>query len=73
MNSVNKKIVKILIKKKIKISFAESCTGGLLSNAITSIPGSSKVFKAGLVVYSNESKIKILKIHKKMINKFAKP
>ena len=65
MKSISKKIVKKLIRKKIKISFAESCTGGQLSSAITSVSGSSKVFTLGLVVYSNESKIKILKISKK--------
>lgn len=69
MNLLNKKIVKKLINKKIKISFAESCTGGLLSSAITSVSGSSKVFNLGLVVYSNQSKIKILKVSKKVIKK----
>ena len=71
MKSISKKIVKKLIKKKIKISFAESCTGGQLSSAITSVSGSSKVFTLGLVVYSNESKIKILKISKKIIKKYG--
>ena len=71
MSTIVKKIIKKLIKQKIKISFAESCTGGLLSSAITSVSGSSKVFNLALVVYSNESKIKILKIPKKMINKYG--
>ena len=57
---LNKLIIKKLIKKKIKISFAESCTGGLLSNSITSVSGSSKIFNLGLVVYSNQSKTKVL-------------
>ena len=64
-------IVKKLIKKKIKISIAESCTGGLLSSTITSASGSSKVFSLGLVAYSNMSKIKILKIPKKIIKKYG--
>ena len=55
--------------KKLKISFAESCTGGLLSSAITSISGSSKVFTLGLVTYSNQSKINTLKVQKKIIMK----
>ena len=55
-------LVKKLIKKKLKISFAESCTGGMLSSKITSIDGSSKVFGLGLITYSNEAKIKVLKI-----------
>ena len=60
MKKISQKIVKLLKKKKVKISFAESCTGGKLSSAITSISGSSKVFNLGLVTYSNESKIKLL-------------
>ena len=71
LNNKSKKIVKLLKKKKIKISFAESCTGGLLSSAITSVSGSSKVFNLGLVTYSNESKIKVLKISKKLIRKYG--
>ena len=66
-----KKIIKILIKKKIKISIAESCTGGMLTKEIVSVPGSSKVFNLGLVTYSNQSKIKILNISKKIINKYG--
>ena len=58
------KLVKKLIKKKIKISFAESCTGGMLSSAITSISGSSKIFNLGIITYSNKSKINILKVPK---------
>ena len=69
MKKISQKIVTLLRKKKFKISFAESCTGGLLSNQITSISGSSKVFTFGLVTYSNQSKIKILKIPKKIIIK----
>ena len=71
LNNKSKKIVKLLKKKKIKISFAESCTGGLLSSAITSVSGSSKVFNLGLVAYSNQSKIKVLKISKKLIRKYG--
>lgn len=71
MKSISKKIVKKLIKKKIKISFAESCTGGLLSSAITSIAGSSKVFTIGIIAYSKESKIKVLKIPRKIIKRYG--
>ena len=69
MKKILNKIVKKLIKKKLKISFAESCTGGLLSSSITSISGSSKVFNLGLVTYSNKTKMNILKVPKKVINK----
>ena len=71
MNELVKKIVNGLIKKKLTISTAESCTGGLLSSAITSVAGSSKVFKLGLVIYSNQSKIKILKVLKNIIIKYG--
>ena len=71
LNNKSKKIVALLKNKKLKISFAESCTGGLLSSAITSVSGSSKVFNLGLVAYSNESKIKVLKISKKLIRKYG--
>jgi len=71
LNNKSKKIVSLLKRKKLKISFAESCTGGLLSSAITSVSGSSKVFNLGLVTYSNESKIKVLKVSKKIIRKYG--
>jgi len=71
MKILCKKIVKKLIKKKLKISFAESCTGGMLSSAITCVSGSSKVFNLGLIVYSNESKIKVLNVPKKIIRKYG--
>ena len=69
MKKLSQKIVGLLVKKRLKISFAESCTGGLLSSTITSISGSSKVFTIGLVAYSNQSKISALKVPKKTIRK----
>ena len=66
-----KSLVKKLIKKKLKISFAESCTGGLLASTITSISGASKVFNLGLITYSNQAKIKILKVNKNIIKKYG--
>ena len=69
MKKISQKLVKLLHKKKLKVSFAESCTGGLLSSTITSISGSSKVFTIGLVTYSNQSKINTLKVPKKIIMK----
>ena len=71
MKKLSNKLVKVLSKKKLKVSFAESCTGGLLSSSITSISGSSKVFTLGLVTYSNQSKINILKIQKKILMKYG--
>ena len=71
MKKLPQKIVKLLSKKSLKISFAESCTGGLLSCTITSVSGSSKVFALGLVTYSNQSKNNILKIPKKTLIKYG--
>ena len=67
--SLNKKIVTLLKRKKLKISIAESCTGGMLSSSFTSISGASKVFLIGLVTYSNQAKMEILKVPKKIIQK----
>ena len=69
MKKLSQKLVKLLSKKRLKISFAESCTGGLLSGSITSISGSSKVFTLGLTTYSNQAKINILNVPKRIIMK----
>ena len=69
MNNLANKLVKKLIKKKLRISFAESCTGGMLSSTITSVSGSSKIFDLGFVTYSNKTKINILKVPKRIIVK----
>ena len=71
MKKLSQKIVRLLTKKRLKISFAESCTGGLLSSTITQISGSSKVFTIGLVAYSNQSKINTLKVPKNTIRKYG--
>ena len=66
-----KNLLRILIKKKLKIAIAESCTGGMFASELTSISGSSKVFGLGLVTYSNRAKINILKINKSIIQKYG--
>ena len=71
MSNLSLKIVNLLTKKKLTVSFAESCTGGLLASSITSISGSSKVFNMGLVTYSNNAKVKLLKVPKKTITKYG--
>tara|TARA_B100001750_G_C15420081_1_gene552463 strand:+ start:363 stop:836 length:474 start_codon:yes stop_codon:yes gene_type:complete len=71
MQFICKKIIRKLTKKKIKISLAESCTGGMLSSSIASISGSSKVFNLGIIAYSNKSKIEILKVPKKILRKYG--
>tara|TARA_B100001123_G_C14733419_1_gene797847 strand:+ start:93 stop:566 length:474 start_codon:yes stop_codon:yes gene_type:complete len=71
MKKLSKKIVNLLRKKGLKISFVESCTGGLLSSVITSISGSSKIFTLGFVTYSNQSKINTLKVPRNIIMKYG--
>ena len=69
--NLNQKIVSLLKGKKLKVAIVESCTGGMLSSAITSVSGSSKVFTMGLVTYSNQAKTVILKVPQKIINKYG--
>ena len=69
--NLNKKIISLIKKKRMKLAIAESCTGGMLSSAITSVSGSSKVFTMGLVTYSNQAKTSILKVPKKIIKKYG--
>ena len=69
--SLNKKIISLIKRKRMKLAIAESCTGGMLSSSITSVSGSSKVFTMGLVTYSNQAKTSILKISKRIIKKYG--
>ena len=69
MNELSKKVINLLRKKKLKISFAESCTGGMLASSITAIRGSSKIFNLGLITYSHQSKINILMVRRNIIIK----
>ena len=62
---------KKLIKNRLTISVAESCTGGLLAHNLTKLANSSKYFKMGLITYSNQAKIKILKVNKNIIKKYG--
>ena len=71
MVQLAKKIVTLLKKKRFKLSIVESCTGGLLASSITSISGASKVFNLGLITYSNQAKIKILKVNNNIIRKYG--
>ena len=66
-----KKIISLIKRKRMKLSIAESCTGGMLSSAITSVSGSSKVFTMGLVTYSNQAKTSLLKVPRKIIKKYG--
>ena len=69
--SLNKKIILLLKRKKLRLAIAESCTGGMLSSSIVSVSGSSKVFTMGLVTYSNQAKTSILKVPQKIIKKYG--
>tara|TARA_B110000438_G_C15778490_1_gene635198 strand:- start:1299 stop:1772 length:474 start_codon:yes stop_codon:yes gene_type:complete len=71
MKKLNNIIVKKLIKKKIKISIAESCTGGMLASSIISVRGASNVFNVGIVSYSNKAKINVLKVSKNILAKYG--
>ena len=68
---LNKKIISLIKRKRMSLAIAESCTGGMLSSAITSVSGSSKVFTMGLVTYSNQAKSGILKVPQKIIKKYG--
>ena len=69
--SLNKKIISLIKRRRMRLAIAESCTGGMLSSAITSVSGSSKVFTMGLVTYSNQAKKNILKVPQKIIKKYG--
>ncbi len=69
--SLKKKIISLIKRKKMKLAITESCTGGMLSSAITSVSGSSKVFTMGLVTYSNQAKTGVLKVPQKIIKKYG--
>ena len=62
---------KKLITKKLNISVVESCTGGLLGYYFTKLANSSKYFEMGLITYSNQAKIKILKVNKNIIKRYG--
>jgi len=65
------KTIKQLQEKKLTVSTAESCTGGMLSSYFTSIDGSSKIFMLGFITYSNKSKINVLKVPRNIIKKYG--
>ena len=68
---IAKEVFEVASLKKIVIASAESCTGGMLSSAITDIPGSSAIFECGFVTYSNISKMKLLNVHQITLESFG--
>ena len=69
--SVVSKTIKYLLDKNISVSTAESCTGGLLAAEFTAVSGISKIYKTGLITYSNDSKIKNLKVKPSTIKRYG--
>ena len=63
--------VKTLLNNNITISTAESCTGGLISGFLTNVPGASRVYKGGVIVYSNEAKIKFLGVSEELLQRYG--
>ena len=68
MKKLTRKLIKLLNKKKLKISFAESCTGGYLTSLLTDVPGSSNVFNVGYITYSNQFKNELLNVSSDLLN-----
>ena len=60
--SIESKTIRYLLDNKISVSTAESCTGGLLASKFTTISGISKIYESGFITYSDEAKIKYLKV-----------
>ena len=72
---INNELARLLINKckakNYKLSIAESCTGGLISSVITSVPGSSDIFDCSFITYSNRSKKKFLNVSENNLNLFG--
>lgn len=64
-------VAKLLKDRKLTIATAESCTGGLMANFLTDIPGSSEYFLRGVIVYSNKSKVDLLGVPKELIEGYG--
>lgn len=69
--SLKQKLFELLKEKNLKISTAESCTGGMIGASITSIPGISSYYGYGFVTYSNEAKQKLIGVKEETLNKFG--
>ncbi len=65
------KIVSHLADNGMKITFAESCTGGFLSKSLTDIPGTSAVYDGGIVTYSNSIKMRFLGVEKNVLDTYG--
>lgn len=70
-NTVEKTLVELLLKNNMTISFAESCTGGMLTSTLINVSGSSNVINESYVTYSEEAKMRILGVSKETLNKYT--
>jgi nicotinamide-nucleotide amidase len=70
-DTIEEILANLLIDRRLKISVGESCTGGLISNRLTNVPGSSKFFERGIVAYSNAAKVEYLKVDEDIIVKYG--
>ncbi len=71
MKNIENVVCELLIERKMKLATSESCTGGLIAQKITSVPGASECFDCGVVTYSNEQKQKLLKVSADTLEKFG--
>ena len=70
-NNIVEEVCKLLIKEKLKVAVAESCTGGMISSNLVSYPGISEVFLEGAVTYSNEAKMRTLQVKQDTLKQFG--
>lgn len=70
-SSLEKTVIRLLCEKGLKLATAESCTGGLIANRLTNVPGASEVFTHGWVTYANEAKVSQLGVAARIIEEFG--
>ena len=68
---VEKKIERILKSRKLTVTTAESCTGGLIAGTLVNVPGISEVYKEGYITYSDEAKMKLLGVREETLAKYG--
>ena len=71
LDKITENVVKLLVERNMTLATAESCTGGLISERITSVSGASSVFGFGVCSYANEAKMKLLGVRAETLDKFG--
>ena len=71
IDELARKLVKLCADEGVKLATAESCTGGLVGGALTSVPGSSAVVERGFITYSNDAKIEVLGVDALALEQFG--